>query len=85
MINNETNIEAISIEDAYKAMYEFITRHYNRTSQNEFIGDLLSAMGMTTDHYKTRDPAMWGDWIQSIEHIKNTKKTPQTKKGQNNV
>ena len=63
---------------AYKAMFFFLKMQYEQTNKNEELGDLLSDMGLTPDHYKTRDPAMWNEWIKSIEETK-----IKTEKGQN--
>lgn len=60
----------LSEDTAYKAMYEFLRDQYLQINKHEVLGDLLSDMGPTPDAHKTRDPAMWSEWIKVLEKAK---------------
>lgn len=55
----------LDISTAYAAMYEFLEAYYERTHSDD-IGSLLSSMSILEDG-GTADPAMWQDWMDSIE------------------
>lgn len=54
----------ITVSDAYRAMFQFLEAHYNRTKSDEVAG-LLGSMALTTDG-KPMDPAMWSDWLAAV-------------------
>ncbi|MBI6871799.1 hypothetical protein [Clostridium aciditolerans] len=60
----------LSIEEAYKAMVSFLEKYYERTNSDE-IGGLLSDM-ILIEQQSTADPAIWHDWLDCINQIKNT-------------
>ena len=59
---------------AFQAMIKFLEKYYNFTKSDD-IGSLLG--GMDTSFWgngKTFDPALWQDWIESVEAVlQNTK------------
>ncbi|MGK7882703.1 MAG: hypothetical protein AB4060_21770 [Crocosphaera sp.] len=54
-------------KQAYLAMIEFLDDYYQQTQSDE-IGELLGSLQLLEDG-KPADPAMWEDWLKSIEKI----------------
>ncbi len=54
-------------KQAYLAMIEFLDDYYEQTQSDE-IGELLGSLQLLEDG-KPADPAMWEDWLKSIENI----------------
>ncbi|MDJ0580437.1 hypothetical protein [Crocosphaera sp.] len=54
-------------KQAYLAMIEFLDDYYEQTQSDE-IGELLGSLQLLEDG-KPADPAMWEDWLKSIEKI----------------
>lgn len=64
----------LSLEQSYLAMQLFLEKYYNLTGSDD-IGSLLGSMQMSDDG-KTMDPAIWDDWLSSVEKtLENSKKT----------
>lgn len=57
--------------EAYKAMQIFLEEIYNRTSSDD-IGSLLGDMIIQGDGNPS-DIALWSDWINAIEKVKEEK------------
>ena len=53
---------------AYLAMFDFLDRRYQLT-QSDDIGALLGAMSLLEDG-GTADPALWNDWLSSVERAR---------------
>ena len=60
--------DQLDIRTAYAAMYEFLTGYYKRTKSDD-VGALLGSMSLLEDG-RTADPAIWQDWLESIEKAK---------------
>ena len=54
-------------KQAYLAMIEFLDYYYEQTQSDE-IGEILGSLQLLEDG-KPADPAMWEDWLKSIEKI----------------
>lgn len=54
-------------KQAYLAMIEFLDDYYEQT-QSDGIGELLGSLQLLEDG-KPADPAMWEDWLKSVEKI----------------
>ena len=54
-------------KQAYLVMIEFLDDYYQQTQSDE-IGELLGSLQLLEDG-KPADPAMWEDWLKSIEKI----------------
>lgn len=67
--------ETLDIKLAYAAMFEFLVAYYDRTSSNE-VGALLGSMSLLPDG-GTADPAIWEEWLESIEKAKNAREMPR--------
>ena len=55
-------------KEAYLAMFEFLASLYERTRSDE-LGALLGGMSLLEDGV-TADPAVWQDWMQSVQKAK---------------
>jgi hypothetical protein len=55
----------LSVNEAYLAMFEFLSGLYQRTKSDE-LGSLLGEISLMSDG-KTVDPAAWKDWLQCVE------------------
>ena len=64
MINQKITL---SLQEAYTAMYLFLEKEYEMT-QSDDIGGMLGGMSLLIDS-GTADPAVWGDWLQSVEKV----------------
>lgn len=60
--------DRLDIRIAYAAMYEFLVGYYERTKSDD-VGALLGSMSLLDDG-ETADPAIWQDWLESIEKAK---------------
>jgi hypothetical protein len=69
MNNNVSGL--LDNDTAYAAMYEFLVDYYKRTNSDD-IGGLLGSMSTLADG-GTADPAIWHDWLLSIEKAKANK------------
>lgn len=58
-------------KEAYTAMYAYLVKVYEMT-QSDDIGSLLGSMSTLSDG-KTVDPAIWDDWLQCINEVKQNK------------
>ena len=54
-------------KQAYLALIEFLDYYYEQTQADE-IGELLGSLQLLEDG-KPADPAIWEDWLKSIEKI----------------
>ena len=58
-------------KEAYEAMYDFLVQLYNRT-KSDTVGGLLGDMGYLPDG-KPADPAVWGEWLESLAKARSGK------------
>lgn len=56
-------------KEAYLSMFAFLERYYELTKSDD-IGSLLGSMSLLQDG-ETADPAIWNDWLEAIEKVKN--------------
>ncbi|MEO1211089.1 MAG: hypothetical protein AAFX78_16305 [Cyanobacteria bacterium J06638_20] len=56
-------------KDAYLAMFSFLENLYKRTKSDD-LGGLLGGMSLLEDG-SPADPAMWNDWLASLERLQN--------------
>ena len=62
----------LTIEEAYKAMYQYLENLYELTNSDDLAG-FLGGMTLLDDGVPA-DPAVWQDWIDAINKIKENKK-----------
>jgi hypothetical protein len=68
-LNRRRNLEEkLTIHEAYKAMYKFISEYYYRKAKPDELGLLLSDIQLIHDG-KPLDPAMWPDWLEAVVSI----------------
>jgi hypothetical protein len=60
-------VENLTKEQAFKSMVIFLEGFYERT-QSDGVGGLLGDM-MLRENGTTSDPAVWEDWIKSVQKI----------------
>ncbi len=60
--------EQITLEEAFKAMFVFLDRYYDRGGGGE-LADVLSDIQLMSDG-KPADPAQWKDWIDAVSTVK---------------
>jgi hypothetical protein len=75
-VNPQSNINQLTITEAFNAMREFLEGYYERTSSDD-VGSLLGDMRFLDDG-NTADSAAWNDWIDAVN--KNLKKEFKLKK-----
>ena len=59
---------ALTLDEAYRAMYQFVAQYYGREhSMRLFL--MLASMDLEPgdDPRRTSDPATWEDWLASVE------------------
>ncbi|WP_013631019.1 hypothetical protein [Rubinisphaera brasiliensis] len=59
----------LTVLEAYQAMYAYLDRYYQLTHADE-IGAMLGGMSTLQDG-GTADPAVWKDWLLSVQQVKN--------------
>ena len=59
----------LSKKEAYLAMFAFLDAYYQLSPSDE-IGGLLSNMSLLEDGVPA-DPAIYDDWIDAVEKVKN--------------
>lgn len=58
--------ERLTALEAYRAMFAFLEREWERTGRPDDIGNLLGSMS-TLAEGTTADPAVWGEWLDAID------------------
>ncbi|SHM04071.1 hypothetical protein SAMN05444272_1627 [Roseibium suaedae] len=58
----------LSETEAYRAMYIYLRKLYELTASDDLAG-FLGGMALLEDG-KPTDPAVWADWISSLEEAK---------------
>ncbi|WP_082928483.1 hypothetical protein [Cupriavidus gilardii] len=59
----------LSVEQAYRAMFYFLEKEYERTGADE-IGGLLSSLAWTiTEGRGPADLGAWQDWRDAVERV----------------
>ena len=56
-------------EEAYRAMYLFLTNYWDLVGKPDAIGSLLGSMSTLTDG-GTADPAIHDDWLRALAKAK---------------
>jgi hypothetical protein len=73
MSNHRDTATALTIEQGFGAMFEFLERYWKRGKSDE-IAMLLGSMAIQSDG-RPADPALWADWLTSCEKARNLKST----------
>ena len=60
--------EKITVLQAYKAMFEFLSDLYYREGQPDNLGGFLGGLQLL-DNGNTTDPAAWTDWLEDVNRI----------------
>lgn len=58
----------LSEQEAYEAMYAFLSDVYERTQSDE-LGSLLGSMSLLPDG-SPADPAIWSDWLKCVQQAR---------------
>ena len=58
-------------KEAYAAMYAYLDTVYDRTKSDD-LGGLLGDMSTVGDG-ETADPAVWHEWLECVEQVKQNK------------
>jgi len=61
-------LETLNALQAYRAMFAFLERYYERTHADE-IGALLGSMALLEDG-KPMDEALWRDWTGIVAEMR---------------
>lgn len=60
--------QILSIEQAFRAMSQFLERYYERVGRKAELGAVLSDIQMMVDG-RPADPAAWGDWQDAVRLV----------------
>ena len=60
--------KSLSPEQAFQAMFAFLSAYYERTEGTAELGEVLGDLQLNKDG-STMDPAAWGDWLAAIDAI----------------
>lgn len=63
--------ELLTIEEAYRAMFIYLEKLYSLTNSDD-LGGFLGSMTLLSDG-RPMDPAVWQDWLQSVQDSKSKK------------
>ena len=69
--------DRLTSREAYLAMFGFLEDLYQRTQSDE-LGALLGGMSLLEDG-GTADPAIWSDWEDALENVREGKVDPKLK------
>lgn len=64
----------LTLDEAYRATYHFISQYYARERITPFML-MLHSMGLEADR-QTNDPATWDDWMASVEKARASPELP---------
>jgi hypothetical protein len=67
--------QALTPEQAFKAMSIYLTRYFDRTAGNGDLGALLGDLQIDKSDGRPLDSAAWGDWLISIEEAREKSRT----------
>jgi hypothetical protein len=59
--------KTITVEQAYRIMLAFLEREVELTESSD-LADLVSEYKLGADG-KTRDPALWDEWLEAVEKV----------------
>ncbi|MEO1048850.1 MAG: hypothetical protein AAFW59_11040 [Pseudomonadota bacterium] len=60
----------IRIDNAYRAMFEFVEAYWKRGGQQGEIGSMLGDIQFGKNvPTETADPAQWHDWLAAVEKV----------------
>ena len=60
----------ISVTDAYRAMYEFVSAYWMRGGKEGEVGSMLGDIQFgKAGPTETADPAQWSDWLVAVEKV----------------
>ncbi len=57
----------LSPEQAFRAMFVFLSEYYDRTGGSSELGSVLSDIQMIRADGLPADPAAWDDWLAAID------------------
>ena len=61
------NDKTLNQSQAFAAMYDFLEKYWERGASEE-LAMLLGSMSLQPDG-KCADPALWNDWVESVQSI----------------
>jgi hypothetical protein len=63
----------LSPEQAFRAMFVFLSEYYDRTQGTAELGEVLGDIQPNANG-STMDPAAWGDWLAAVDAACTTSK-----------
>jgi hypothetical protein len=57
----------LSPEQAFRAMFVFLSEYHRRTAGKAELGDVLGDIQLNENDGMPADPAAWGDWLAAID------------------
>ena len=60
--------QALTVEQAYRAMLAFLEREVDLTESSD-LADLLAGYRLDEDG-RTRDPALWEEWLEAVGRVR---------------
>lgn len=67
-------MEKLTEKQAFEAMVSFLDDYYKQTQADD-IGALLGSLQLLSDG-KPADPALWQDWLSSVQKVSPEKVEP---------
>lgn len=66
----------LSLLEAYKTMYTFLSNYYFQMNKPDEIGALLGDLRLLPDG-RPVDPAAWDDWLLAVQKVLETEEPNQ--------
>jgi hypothetical protein len=59
----------LSPEQAFRAMFVFLSEYYERTARSAELADVLGDIQLLGSDGMPADPAAWDDWLAAINTV----------------
>jgi hypothetical protein len=63
-----TQGRALTVEQAYRAMYRFLEVYQQETQSHE-VGSMLGEFRMASGPGDTSDPGAWSSWLKAVDYV----------------
>ena len=64
------NKKTLTPEQAFRAMFIFLSEYYERTQRQAELGSVLSDIQTSRTDGLPADPAAWDDWLAAIKSMR---------------
>jgi hypothetical protein len=64
------NKKTLTPEQAFRAMFIFLSEYYERTQRQAELASVLSDIQTNRTDGLPADPAAWGDWLAAIKSVR---------------